>query len=433
MSQIAQVESPLREFQYFPLLPKELRDMVWEFASQSQLSTPSMHFFQLETVLEEHPIEGRDDIERCILTVPQCTGFVQDKLGFRFNSSSYLNDLAVWDACCEARHLLEAGRARAASRGNQSDGGRIMTVRNKVPDDFLPWKKGLSGWQTPGETCPCSYGSHYGSAAVAEHNDCNSSNIGTDNDRGAHRNLLINLEQDVLCLTFDWDNLKAFMRDGSELLEIPELRGLKNGYPVRKIALQYHPDWIGGRDGIQTQQVRRQVDWPKRKNSMWLTYYFQEDGLRDVLDVLSQYQDFPLLECLYLIDYRITPRDQETRALDSTSTKEERQRPAKSKVFEARGMSFHEVEKDDQDWCLPDDQPFTLLAAMAETNAAGRWAATGRGDVPWAAEGLHEAAMEGHEEEEESQGLRDLRDWAGKWGLNWEQKCQFKVLACLPA
>ncbi|ETS81044.1 hypothetical protein PFICI_06046 [Pestalotiopsis fici W106-1] len=383
MSQFAQGESPLGEFHYFPLLPKELRDMVWNFAAQSQLSAPSMHFFQLQTVLEENrTLEGRDNVEKCILTVPKHSGFA-DGLGFRHNPSSYLNDLAVWDACCESRHLLEAGRARAAN--NDKSDGRIMTVRNKLPDEDLPWKKGLSGWQTPGQTCHCAYGLHQPSEIDNDGDDNGSSST--------HRNLLINLEQDVLCLTLDLPNLKAFMRDGNELLEIPELRGLKDGYPVRKIALQYHPDWIGGRDGIEPQQ---------------------EDGLRDVLDVLSQYPYFPLLECLYLIDYRITPRDG-TRALSSSTVESQ----PETKVFEARGMSFHEVAKDDQDWCLPDDRPFTLLAAMAETNAMGR--------------GIWTEPVEEAQGEEESQEFRKIRDWAGKWGLKWEQKCQFKVLACLPA
>ncbi|KAK6222839.1 hypothetical protein LQW54_000648 [Pestalotiopsis sp. IQ-011] len=387
MNQIARAESPLCEFHYFPLLPKELRDMVWEFAAQSQLSTPSIHFFQLQTVLDD-----RDEAEdgngrtprKCTLSVPKHSGFV-DGLGFGHNPSSYLNDLAVWDACCESRHLLETGRARGRT---YSDDSRVMAVRNLLAEEDLPYAKPLSGWRgTPGETCSCqcSYGTHRPTAAAtATH----------ERHNGGRRDLLVNLEQDVICLTLDLQNL-TFERDGSELLDIPELRALKDDFPVRKLALQYHPGWAGGLEGIGPEQ---------------------EDALRDVLDMFGTYSHLPLLECVYFIDYRITPQGGAQGPIGSGSSK-----PSDQAVFQGRGRSFYEVEKDDDAWCLEDTRPFLLAEELANSRSLSR---------AWSSEDGEE--QNNDQDQEGNKTLRLIEDWAEKWGIDQNQECKFKVLACLP-
>ncbi|KAK6082770.1 hypothetical protein SCUP234_04094 [Seiridium cupressi] len=365
MCEITSAPSPAREFHYFPLLPKELRDIIWEYAALPFV--PGIHFFKLQTILDVAD-DGNDRTgSKCVLSVPVHSGF-RDGLGFSSNASSYFNELGAWDACCESRQFLEASRSRRLiAKGD----GHVLAFRNLITEENMPFAA-LDGWSgASDEQCLCSYSSHP-----------------LESSLGRRRDLLVNLEQDIICLTMDLHNLR-FPRDGNELLDIPELRAFKDDFPVRKLALQYHPEWIGGLEGIGPDQ---------------------EDALRDVLDMFGTYSHLPLLECVYFIDYRIVPKDDwETRAGHSGNA-----------VFRGRGKSFYEVTRDDDRWTLDDDRPFMLAEELAESRSLSR---------AWSNE-------DGEAEGQSPQGTKTQRlieDWADRWGLDQNQECKFKVLACVPS
>lgn len=358
--------SPAGEFHYFPLLPKELRDVIWEYAALP--SAPGIHFFQLETVLD-----WREELNRteavCRFGISPNSGFV-DGLGFGSNASSYFNDLAVWDACCESRQRLENLRLRG--RIGQGD-GPLTVVPGLLLEDLLPYET-LAGWNgTSSGRCHCSYGYHEPKSCL-----------------GGRRDLLVNLEKDVICLTLDLQHL-TFRRGGDEILDIPQLRALKEDFPVRKLALQYHPEWAGGLGGITPGQ---------------------EEILQDVLDMFSSYVHLPLLECVYFIDYRITPRSDVR--LDAT-------RPGHA-VFRGRRKAFYDVTRDDERWDFVDDQPFELAAELDESRSTSR---------AWCCEGSEE--IEDPDKEDKTEVMQFIERRAEKWGLNKDQKCQFRVLACVPS
>lgn len=355
------------DFHYFPLLPKELRDVIWEYAALP--SVPGIHFFKLETVLGRR--QGEDRTEAiCQLGMSPTSGFM-DGLGFGRNASSYFNNLAVWDACCESRHMLETLRSRG--RFGHGD-GPLTVVQDVFPEEILPYRP-LRGWGgTDGEDCQCSYKSHAPGPSVS-----------------GHRDLLVNLEKDVICLTLDLHHL-TFRRGGDEILEIPQLRALKESFPVRKLALQYHPEWAGGLSGITPGQ---------------------EEVLQEVLDMFSSYVHLPLLECVYFIDYRITPKP--GAYTDATL------RPG-SAVFHGRGKTFYDVTRDDDRWTFLDEQPFMLCEELDESRSTSR---------AWCC--ADSAEGEDPDKEDKEEVMQFIEQRAKKWGLNMDQKCQFRVLASVPS
>ncbi|KAH6652795.1 hypothetical protein BKA67DRAFT_301441 [Truncatella angustata] len=355
MSDILSLQSPPGEFHYFPLLPKELRDIIWEYAALPFV--PGIHFFNLQTIKDQRST-------KCVLRVPLTSGFT-DGLGFGKNASSYLNDMSVWDACCESRQHLNGLRAKDRIA---QQGGHVLAVPNILDgQELLPYSP-LNGWTVASEeACRCSYGSH--------------------GSMRRFRDVYLNLEQDVICLTLDLNHL-TFSRDGDELLDIPELRAFKDDFPVRRLALQYHPEWASGLEGLDSSQ---------------------EDILQDVLHMFGQYSHLPLLECVYFIDYRITPKQAiEARAGSSGNT-----------VFRGRDKSFIEVTRNDDRWSLADDRPFLLAEELTNSRSISR---------SW----YHEGSDDEGQDVEGTNAMKLIENCANKWGLNKDKECQFKVLACVP-
>lgn len=120
-------------FRYFPFLPKELRDHIWNLAVQS---TPGgAHFFTIfnrgidpSSALAEHAVSfnfpdqyelaqygfittNRYDLEGVYpngygLAAPRCTA-TQELSWVGSNRSAYLRDAGLWAACTESRLLME--------------------------------------------------------------------------------------------------------------------------------------------------------------------------------------------------------------------------------------------------------------------------------------------------------------------------------------
>jgi hypothetical protein len=107
-----------RTFHLFPLLPKELRDAIWDFAIRPE--GPSAHFFTVFessndaewSLLSQHAMR-HPLAERCCLAAPHARSDTSDDnqekqfSWVRGNRSAYLIDSGLWTACTESRDAME--------------------------------------------------------------------------------------------------------------------------------------------------------------------------------------------------------------------------------------------------------------------------------------------------------------------------------------
>ncbi|KAI1840829.1 hypothetical protein JX266_012977 [Neoarthrinium moseri] len=358
MNDMSSIGLPHGSFHYFPRLPKELRDVIWEYAALPFV--PGIHFFQLIT---EPLFDGNSWETNCRLEVPtdsRCRGNGN-------YTSSYLNDVGVWDACCESRQLLEKLSPRNERLGEK--GGPILTAQGMLTEEDSPFEM-LRSWRSHDSGCDCSYGEHRPE----------------DNFFGSNRPLLINLDQDIICLTLDLDRLR-FQLNGTEILGIEELRAWGNAFPVRRLALQFYPTWT-------------------RENHHDCITARQEETLADLMHNFSTYSYFPFLKSVYFIDYRITAK---SGAVLNRSV--DRLEP----IFHGKGMTFHEVQRDDDRWNFPDRNAFLLAEELAHQRACSR---------------ADYYANDDSDEKREALDLLQAR--ADVWRLDKDEPCQFKVLCCVP-
>ncbi|KAH8671384.1 hypothetical protein BX600DRAFT_510061 [Xylariales sp. PMI_506] len=387
MSDIQQLRPPAGDFLYFPFLPKELRDLIWEYAAFP--TSQGIHFFQLVTTSTQN--DGRWETQ-CHLEVPRQTG--PPGLLSHY-PSSYLSGLGVWDACCESRHRLEQLWQSADMFGS------ILAARNFIPEGELPYKA-LPNWagEAP-SSCNCSYG-HHGPIAPSR----------------PPRPLLLNLEEDVVCLNLDLSKIK-FYHDGRELLAIPELKALSEA-STSHLALEFDPRWDQDEpDGITCDEA---------------------DILADVIKTLTEPSCFPYLKCLYFIDYRITPRAG-TGPLDKIEGVD---------VFKGQGKTFYEVQLEDGAWDIADDHPFELVEQLSEARLADQDEIDSDDDESEAESAQDEAELDHDEElethppedweylddvvddtESESDSTDEDKTGDDEQATKQEGRCAFKVLACV--
>ncbi|KAI0134272.1 hypothetical protein BJ170DRAFT_192773 [Xylariales sp. AK1849] len=339
------------EFHYFPFLPKELRDMVWEYAALP--STPGIHFFQLVT---ESRFEDSRWKTRCRLDAPNAPGRSR---WFRDNASSYLDTLGVWDACCESRQRL----GKLFPRQQLTDeSGPLLAIHDLISESDLPFES-LKGWNDQGYSpCNCSYRDHGRSLTL-----------------GSNRALVLNLEEDIICLGLDLSGMR-FHEGGNEIMDIQELRALK-GHPARRLALEWNPKWNQDLpDGITPGE---------------------SEVLCDIITKFTSAAFLPRLKCVYFIDHRITARKDPE--MDSICCGTE--------VFRGRGKTFHEVRSGDDRWVVADEHPFVLLRDLAEERSSRR--------------GMLDVESQGG-----SLSATDSVE-VGSRQPKRDETCKFKVLACL--
>jgi hypothetical protein len=386
------------EFHYFPLLPKELRDVIWEYAALP--FTPGIHFFQLET---NCLFNGRTWETRCRLKVPDRFSAFHVRGD---NLSAYLDDVGVWDACCESRQLLEGLRL-----GGQlaNEDGPILAASDVLSEEDLPFKT-LDSWRPSSRDsgCDCSFGEH--------------SEEGT---LGPYREMLLNLDQDVICLNVNLGGggpeFQSLLQSGHEILGlddgIDELRCSGDAFPLRRLALEFHPRWsaqaaVDHDDPLAEQQLDEQQAAADGLAS------WEEDALSDLNCTFTRYSFLPFLTCVYFIDYRITP----ARNVPETDL----HRPG-TDVFRGKGATFYEVKRDEVDgdrWVFADRDVFLLAEALAEERA-------------YQQNSFHAEAEEarrnggGEEVAPAVTAAEVIRARADKWRLDCNQRCQFKVLACV--
>lgn len=98
-----------KTFHPFPRLPKELRDMIWDFAIRP--ARPSVHFFSIYNpykdselaAMEEHTVVVRG--RTCGWAAPRGEGSSYSWTAS--NPSVYLIDGGLWTACTESRERME--------------------------------------------------------------------------------------------------------------------------------------------------------------------------------------------------------------------------------------------------------------------------------------------------------------------------------------
>lgn len=103
---------PTQAFHCFPLLPKELRDQIWEECVQ--LHIPNAQFFTLFSY--EHREEELDElsgqavacVDRSNATIAAPRSRETGEISWsRHNKSAYLIDHGLWTACWESREVIQ--------------------------------------------------------------------------------------------------------------------------------------------------------------------------------------------------------------------------------------------------------------------------------------------------------------------------------------
>ncbi|KAI1641997.1 uncharacterized protein F4817DRAFT_20346 [Daldinia loculata] len=106
---------PPTTFRHFSLLPRELRDQIWDAAIRPDV--PSVHFFTAwhgtygpdPPTIVECAVAGRGEHpdELCSLAAPRCNIAEPDRLSwFENNPSVYMEDSGLWTACKESREAM---------------------------------------------------------------------------------------------------------------------------------------------------------------------------------------------------------------------------------------------------------------------------------------------------------------------------------------
>lgn len=304
--QAQQVEG---SFHLFPFLPKELRDLVWEYAATP--FTPGVHFFELATG-DEPAVDNNFD--RPLLRLSPKIGSSEYSPN---NASSYLDNLGVWYACPESRQRLE--QTLVSRRHHLADTcGPILAIHAVNAEEDLPCERPTACTGHLSDVCTCS------------DQDCQAWRVFKQNQA-----LLLNLEQDIVCFNLNAPEMKKCYEyeDGHPVLRLGELQA-PNGHPASRLAIQWDPRWDETRpDGITARD---------------------HDVLGDFFEELVSYPTLPRLKTVYFIDYRITVRDG-CNVNDS--------RPG-VEVFQGGGKTFLEVQPGDERWVLEDKNPFTLARTM---------------------------------------------------------------------
>ncbi|KAK1757091.1 hypothetical protein QBC47DRAFT_378394 [Echria macrotheca] len=142
-------QAPLTAFHYFPLLPFELRELIWKFAVRP--AVPGAHFFTVKHDQSRgfssefqalHPYRnGRQPwclgAPRCL---PKTAEFTRDLLEatppswLHNNPSSYLIDSGLWSACRESRLVMEQAFRRPEHHG-ENEWGITKSVMDEEVDE----------------------------------------------------------------------------------------------------------------------------------------------------------------------------------------------------------------------------------------------------------------------------------------------------------
>lgn len=405
------------EFHYFPLLPKELRDVIWEYAALP--FTPGIHFFQLKT---DCLFNGRAWETRCHLKVPDRFSAFHRRGD---NLSAYLDDVGVWDACCESRQLLEGLRQ---SGHLASDAGPVLAASDVLSEEDLPFKT-LDGWRPSSRDsgCDCSFGEHSEEGTI-----------------GPYREMLLNLDQDVICLNVNLGGgnaeFQALLQSGHEILglddRIDELRCSGDAFPVRRLALEYHPRWSA--QAAASDDPLESLAQPSDGLATW-----EEDALSDLHCAFTRYSFLPFLTCVYFIDYRIVPaapqRKKKAGLMSSLLGDEPASSPALhrpgTEVFRGKDATFYEVRRDEVDgerWTFADRDVFLLADALAEERAYQQTSFQAEAEE---ARRNSSSSSGGDDDEADAPAAvaaaDAIRARAERWRLDCSQRCQFKVLACV--
>ncbi|KAI1191612.1 hypothetical protein F5B17DRAFT_426505 [Nemania serpens] len=309
-------------FHSFPLLPRELRDMIWEECIHPKV--PSAHFFTLysydhrEHELDELSGHHVSCVERSKATIAAPRSRETGEISWRrHNKSAYLIDHGLWTACRESREMIQRRYSRQ---------GRVWG------DPFiLRWKLDSAKQAWYADSLPGSF-----------------------QEDGRLRCFTICPSADLLCLqpfrytTTDWGafirNLRwsgpdatfaetsyfsGPMPDSSDSQMRYHIFGSRMDYGIKNVGLELDPDWITHFDG--------------RKS---YGYDFEPGNGPPGLQCAAQAATCRLywVNYLWLIDYRIRLKP------GVTYTQSERY------VFSGLGCTFVEVQDGDDTWSMADSR-----------------------------------------------------------------------------
>ncbi|KAF5685579.1 hypothetical protein FCIRC_3365 [Fusarium circinatum] len=128
----------MASFKHFPALPKEIRDMVWEYASQRDVA--GVQIFQLRTPEPKKDGDASDTTtpgtrpHRQQLAAPlrsKCFPALDGSTGTS-NVSRYMADVGLWTACKESREVMEKTTQRSE---------KILEMQAKETYRYFGWEE----------------------------------------------------------------------------------------------------------------------------------------------------------------------------------------------------------------------------------------------------------------------------------------------------